>query len=506
MAFVFAVTLLRARGQSIAHDEALTFEWFLEGSNYRLLTFNTTNHVLFTIIAKFFLSHFGVSEFSLRAPSLFGAAIYLGFTYLLSKKLFGKGIMLPLSVALLGLNPLLMDFMAAARGYSLGMAFLAAAMYFLARLTDRETFPLEEATWHRDCAVASVFLALSVAASLTNLIPAVSLAVSFAAIALRGRLNFSELRDRSVRIFAQYIIFPGLSVGVIILWPFLIQARPAMFNMGLRHGSDAIRDLFNSSFLYKWTGDVYSISLGAVPPIAGSWQQRVSDLGVYAVVPLTFFFVLFSLIFLLRGRTESDRSQTSHFQLFGVAAIACVVLTVLLHVIVRVNYPVSRTCLYFIQLFTISALLSARELRFRFPRSHMKLIGWIIVAAVLFDYALSLNTAYFRYNAYDVISRQLFKTISEDAQARGLTGVRVGGTWWYEPEINFYRRRYKADWMLEYDIKDRSYWWQTPNSLVPSDYDYFVFTRASDPGLTSPRIKTIFRDVTTGTVVNTTYK
>jgi hypothetical protein len=26
--------------------------------------------------------------------------------------------------------------------------------------------------------------------------------------------------------------------------------------------------------------------------------------------------------------------------------------------------------------------------------------------------------------------------------------------------------------MLEYDIKDRSYWWQTPNSLVPTDYDY----------------------------------
>jgi len=506
MAFVFGVTILRAMGQSIAHDEALTYEWFIDGSIANVLKFNTTNHVLFTIIAKFFVKIFGVSELSLRAPSLFGAATYLGFSYLLLRKLFGEGILLPLSVALLCLNPLIMDFMAAARGYSLGMAFLAAAMYFLARMTDRESFCLEEAAWRRDCAITSVFLALSVAASLTNLIPAASLAVSLAAIALRGRLNLSEMGGRSVRIFAQYLIFPGLSVGVIILWPFLIQARPVMFNMGLHHGSDAIRDLFNSSFLYKWTGDVYSTSLGAVPPIAGSWQQRVSDLGVYVIFPLAFFFVLFSLIFTLRGRTESDRSQTLHFQLFSVAAIASVVLTVLLHVIVKVNYPVSRTCLYFIQLFTISSLLSARELWLRFPRSRLKLLGWIIIPAVLFDYALSLNTEYFRYNAYDVISRQLFKTISEDARARGLTGVRVGGTWWYEPEINFYRRRYGAEWMKPYDVKDRSYFWESPNSLAPADYDYFVFTPASDPGLTSPRVKTIFRDAATGIVVSATYK
>jgi hypothetical protein len=506
MALVFGVTILRASVQSIAHDEALTYEWFLEGSTNQLLKFNTTNHVLFTIIAKFFVSVFGVSEFSLRAPSLFGAATYLGFTYLLSRKLFGDGILLPLSVTLLCLNPLIMDFMAAARGYSLGMAFLAAAMYFLARMTDQESFRLEDATWRRDCAVTSVFMALSVAASLTNLIPAMSLALSLAAIKLRGRLNFRALGDRSVRIFAKYLIFPGLVVGVIILWPFLIQARPAMFNMGLHHGSDAVRDLFSSSFLYKWTGDVYSTSLGAVPPIAGSWQQRVSDLGVYVIFPLAFFFVLFSLIFTLRGRRESDGSQTRHFQLFGVAAIASVVVTVLLHVVAKVNYPNSRTCLYFIQLFTISVMLSARELGLRFPRSLLKLIGWMIVVAVLFDYTLSLNTKYFRYNAYDVISRQLFKTISQDAQARGLTGVRVGGTWWYEPEMNFYRRRYGAEWMKPYDVKDRSYFWESPNSLAPAEYDYFVFTPASDPGLTSPRIKTIFRDATTGIVINTIYK
>jgi hypothetical protein len=29
--------------------------------------------------------------------------------------------------------------------------------------------------------------------------------------------------------------------------------------------------------------------------------------------------------------------------------------------------------------------------------------------------------------------------------------------------------------------------WQTPNSLVPADYDCFVFTSANDPGLTGSK-------------------
>jgi hypothetical protein len=77
----------------------------------------------------------------------------------------------------------------------------------------------------------------------------------------------------------------------------------------------------------------------------------------------------------------------------------------------------------------------------------------------------------------------------------------VGGTWWYEPEVNFYRRRYKSEWMRPYDVKDRSYFWESPNSLAPADYNYYVFTPANDPGLSGPQVKTIFRDADIGVTV-----
>jgi hypothetical protein len=169
-------------------------------------------------------------------------------------------------------------------------------------------------------------------------------------------------------------------------------------------------------------------------------------------------------------------------------------LVVLLRVLMNVNYPVSRAGLYFVPLFTLSGLLMACEFSHRFPRYRLKWLGLVVASAVVFDYGLSLNTKYFRYNAYDVISRQLFLVISNDARSRGLTGVRVGGTWWYEPEINFYRRRYDAEWMKPYDVKDRSYFWESPGSLAPADYDYFVFVPPSDPGLAGPRVRTIFFD------------
>jgi hypothetical protein len=139
-------------------------------------------------------------------------------------------------------------------------------------------------------------------------------------------------------------------------------------------------------------------------------------------------------------------------------------------------------------------MLAAREISSRFSWLLLKGAGLLLAAIVVSDYALAINLKSFRYNAYDIISRDLYQAIEKDALSRGLTNVRVGGTWWYEPEINFYRLRHRAKWMVPYDIKDRSYWWQTPNSLVPSDYDYFVFVPASDPQLTGRRFRTIFHD------------
>jgi len=493
LVFAFGLAVHRARGQSIAHDEALTYQTFLDSGVSHVLFYTPANHVLFTLLAKPFVWVLGVSEFTLRLPSLLGAAVYLIATFLLCRALFGDGLMLPVSVALLSLNPQILDFLPAARGYSLGLACLAVALYVFTVLVDRGELNPDDKTWRWGCAMGSVFLALSVAASLTNIVPAACLTLTFSIVALGGWPAFQDRRDRRLRVLASYLVFPGMLTGLGILWPYLIQVRRSQAETNMGGTADSVRDIFNASFLYKWTDDVHA-SLGAVPPVPLSWQARLSDLGVYVFLPLLFCFVAVGLVLVTRAGAQSRTKHSAQCRMFAGAAVASVAVIFLLHTVLKINYPYSRYCLFFIPLFTIGALLTGREIQLRFPFAFLKGAGLLIAGVVLFDYAASLNASYFRYHAYDRISLELFQTIAKDAQLRSLKNVRVGGTWWYEPEINFYRRRYKADWLLPYDIKDRSYFWETPNSLMPADYDYFVFIPVSDPGLTGPRVRILYHD------------
>jgi hypothetical protein len=500
LALAFGLAVYRAKTQTIAHDEALEYEWFLDGSVEHVLIYNPANHVLFTLLAKPIVWSLGVTEFHLRVPSLLGAAIYLLAGYLLCRRLFGEGLLLFLSVALLALNPQIVDFMAGARGYILGLACLMVAMYAMVRAAERGKFQPEDPVWRWGSGIASASLALAVAATYTNVIPVLSLTLCFSAVALGGFQALFRWADRRTQAFGKCFLLPGVATGFCILWPYLIQTRPSQFYAGQTSARDAIRGTFEASLLYKWTDDIYSPSLGALPSTVGSWQERVTDLGQFVLLPLLLCMVTAGVILSWRkpstseGRAPDQSAHNAYFRIIGGAAVTCMAVMVALHIAAKVHYPNGRYGLFLIPVFTLGAPLAGREIYFRFPRWPLKAVGYLVATAVVLDYALCVQTTMFRYNAYDVISRDIYQTIATDAQARGLSAVRVGGTWWYEPEINFYRRRYKANWMMEYDIKDRSYSWQTPNSLVPADYDYFVFTPAGDPALTGPRVRTIFRD------------
>ena len=489
--FVFGMSVYRAKVLPVAHDEALTYEWFLDQGVYHVLNYNTTNHVLQTLMAKPVVKFFGATEFNLRIPSVIGAGIYLLAAYFLCRRLFGDGVAFLLAVGLLTLNPEVMDFMVAARGFGLGLAGLAVAMFFFAKLEARGKFDGESKEWRWGCGIASVSLALAVAASLTEIVPAVCLAALFAIVTLGG--SVLRFKDRTFHDFARYFVFPGAAVGFCILWPYVIQFRPAQTNVNFHSGTAAVHDTFTATFLYKWTEDL-ATGLNAVAPAAGSWQAKVTDAGEYVLLPLLFCFVLIGLVLALRTPAEAASHQARCCTIFAGAAIASVVLIVALHLAFKIDYPFSRYCLFLIPLFTVGGILAAQEISSRFPSISLKGAGLLIAAVVLADYVLSLNTGMFRYNAYDHISRDVYHAIERDARSRGLKEARVGGTWWYEPEVNFYRLSTHASWMLPYDIKDPSTSWQTPNSLAPGDYDYFLYTPANDPALSGSRVKTIFRD------------
>src|SRR5271170_5499174 len=145
--FVFCLSVYRAAVQPVTHDEGLIYEWYLDGGVYHLLMFDPSNHVLFTFLAKLFVKLFGISELSLRGASLTGAAAFLTAAYFLCRRLFGGGVLFLLSLALLCLNPQMLDFMVVARGYIVGIACLSIAMYMMVRMTDRGSFDPQDEKW-----------------------------------------------------------------------------------------------------------------------------------------------------------------------------------------------------------------------------------------------------------------------------------------------------------------------------------------------------------------------
>jgi hypothetical protein len=59
------------------------------------------------------------------------------------------------------------------------------------------------------------------------------------------------------------------------------------------------------------------------------------------------------------------------------------------------------------------------------------------VGDLLFDLeAVHIEDAY-RATLFQCFSARLYQTIAQDAQRRGMKTLRVGGTSWFEPEINF---------------------------------------------------------------------
>ncbi|HUS07063.1 MAG TPA: glycosyltransferase family 39 protein, partial [Bryobacteraceae bacterium] len=127
---LFAMNVYRAATQAITIDEAFTSQLYLSKDLHTILNnYDANNHVLFTLCSKWLVNHYGNSEFTIRLASVLGGMLYLVAVYLVCRLLFGAGWLLPSGVAMLCLNPFLVDYLSVGRGYGMGLGFWMYALY-----------------------------------------------------------------------------------------------------------------------------------------------------------------------------------------------------------------------------------------------------------------------------------------------------------------------------------------------------------------------------------------
>ena len=135
---VYSIIVFRAAHQAATLDEADAFNGFSTGNLDNSFYPSSGNHVLNSLLARYATQAFGVSQFTFRMPALLGAALYLLAVASIVTRVVNSGeaeasrtlkrALAAMGFAILTLNPFVLDYLVASRGYALALGMLACAV------------------------------------------------------------------------------------------------------------------------------------------------------------------------------------------------------------------------------------------------------------------------------------------------------------------------------------------------------------------------------------------
>jgi len=408
--FLAGFCTYRAVTQSITYDEACTYIQFVRGSWWNAVTrYTANNHVLFTLLAKLSTDMLGVTELTLRLPTLLGAGLYATSAFVLCRRLAEDRIVAGLASAAMTLNPFVLDFLVAARGYGLALGFLLVSLVMLARAL--EGLDVRRKPWW--LAGASACLGLSVSANLAFLLPAAAVVCATAAIALL----------RADRRIIAWLVIPGAVIAGATLTLPLSHARPEHFFYGATTLGEGVTSLVAASLHYHET---------RLPGMTSTTSDLVVAVVGYVAVTVVALWLGLSLTRDWRAlRHAGSRDLAPALTVLLTAATLCApLLAVAAHFVCGLAYPQERTALYLIPLCTLALVGSRRSAR-RTPITRAAL------ATIVALYAAQLDWTHFRTWRFDTSSRQLFalaRTVRQHDHCPG----SLAASWLYEPSLRFY--------------------------------------------------------------------
>lgn len=470
---VLLLSLWRAATQSITGDEAFSYDLFVSSHPAKLFNhYDASHHVLYAILQKISVTLFGVSEFTLRLPALAGAALYLSVVVRLCHRLFGESPRLPIGVALLTFNPLVLDFLSAARGYGLALALF---LWALERMWIWAETPSEASALR-----AAAGLSLSVSSNLTFAFPAVPAAVIFLAAVLWDRRTAGSRWRMGIECF----LVPGVVLAFLILVMPLVHARRDHFYVGHTSLERSVKSLAELSLFphpKPWA-----------PSGNRFWVNVELQLFVWLVVPLVI--TVAALVWFaaswrfVRSRTITALSDPTRLHLFSAGALlGSVGLLIFARRFSGLPYPHGRTGLYLILLTTLCSLILWRMLdSVRAPRWATLSVG-LALSLLVAQYMVFLQTKHYTEWRYAASVKEVMAILRFRPSAGPL---RVAASPFLEPSLNFYRKLWRMNWMapVRRENPDRE---ATHYILLTEDHGLIV--RRS--------LRVLFRDPLSGVVL-----
>ncbi len=459
-AVLLATNFYRAATQSIVHDEALTWQLYLAGPASNIFHYYDPNHhFLATVLFRVSTTLFGSSEFAMRLPTLLAGAWFYWTVFRLCALVLGAGWLFLLGCAAITLNPLLLDFMVAARGYGLAIAGLFWALYQMLCWFDDRSNGVADEVLRKRLWKAALGCSIAVATNLTFVIPAAILALAFCVLIVRSSKTPADeskplsapaaktskkskktkpaAARRPVSPYAPlvHVIIPIIVLAVAFLLAAPIDmARSKDFYAGTSTAMKSLQDMMESSF-------AYGHSAGALHNI----EQVCTD------IALVFLPVIALAAFILMAARQPWRSTVERATLLSsLAVVGSALLLIGANLTAGIPYPQNRTGIYFIPMASLAALGLARMLAERpgFPRWMGGVISLVLVLFTL-EFAAQWNVKSFRVWRYDTDTKRVFQAL--EAAPKPPTAdnapIRLGVSWIFEPALNYYREVRKATWL-----------------------------------------------------------
>jgi len=440
--------VVRARSLSFTHDESLTYLHGVRPGLARLVTFSyvdANNHLLNTLLAWLSSLLFGNGELALRLPNLAAFVLFFAAVFLLLRRRVHPALVVP-GLLLVVCNPFQLDFFALCRGYGLGLGLMAASLYFASEsLETADGGGAGSSRRRRDAKRAGWF---AVGATLANL---TLLDFYLALLAVLGVLQFTRARrawlanaaagsgspERGgfLRVFAREWAAPHLlqaSLLAAILTPVVIELR--------RKGSFYLGG--DAGFWRDTVGSLVDGTLYARPYSAA--VRCPLEIGVVVVLAAA----VTALAWSIRGGRAGTKAECGLLA-SGLLAV-CFASVETQHLLLGTPFLTGRAGLFFLPLFGLTIVFACDVLVER-TRSRR---GGILAAAALglaaaAHTAGSVNLTHTHSWAYDADTRAMMEDLRGFVADRRLPPrkLRLGAEWIYQPTVNYYRARYRLDWL-----------------------------------------------------------
>ncbi len=440
----------RAVHQSITFDESWEYTDFVAGPWARVWSGHPTNHVLFTMFAKISAGALGVSEFSLRLPTVIAAFFLMwGAFEVLRLTTESRALRWAAWIAL-AFHPLLLDFSVAARGYGMAAALMIWAVYFAMK---------------NRFADGGALIGFAVAANYTVAFPAFGLIVSIAVLIPGNVLDRVKQAARPA----------GIAVAVVaILCGFPLLRIPKSSLYGATTLDDSLRNLI-------WTS--IHASPSGLPAHGGAPRIPLLE---FVAIPLLFGFMAIADVRMFKHQRGS-RLTLIPAATFFIAAAALI----LAHWIAGVPYPYDRTGLPLTVLLGIAWTILANG-----SPAWLRNAFTLLACALVVQFALQMHTDYFQMWWFDAKSKEAALALKHAVLRSPASDPTAAVLWQNSRSIEFYRATLPIP-SLQISSVDH------PLDITGLDYyiDNLRLDRGSAAGLKRPDLATLFRDEPSGMIL-----